>query len=105
MGRKSKYTFFYCDDCSALEPVISIFRCLYPTMIVQSFSEVENLILFTKTKKPEIILVYLSKPDHDFMTFVKHIRESVNSPSIPVVIYKKLPDEKELKELFKKIKM
>ena len=105
MSRKSKYAFFYCDECNLLDPVIEIFRLLHPTVIVQTVSDIKELILWAKTKMPELILVYLSKPDHDFITVVKHIRESVNTPSIPVVIYKELPDEKELRDLFKKLKI
>jgi DNA-binding response OmpR family regulator len=105
MYKKSKYAFFYCDECELLKSVIEIFHVLHPNVTVQTFSDVEKLISDTKIKVPELILVYLSKPDHDFITVVKYIRENVNGSSIPVVIYQELPEEKELRDLFKKIKM
>ena len=103
MKTEDKYVFFYCDECHLLEAVITIFRQLHPDIDVHIFSNVDELISRTNENVPEFILVYLSKPNHDFITAVKYIRENVNSALVPVMIYRHLPDEKELKHLFKKI--
>jgi hypothetical protein len=103
MDLSGKHVFFYCDECELLDPVITIFRALHPEISVHTFSEIDAIISNTVLNKPEFILVYLSKPDHDFIAAVKYIRENVNSACIPVMIYRQLPEEKELKELFSKI--
>lgn len=96
-----KYVFFYCDECELLDPVIVIFRKLHPRLDVHVFSDIDELIAHSKSKVPELILVYLSKPDRNYIAAVKYIREHVNSSSIPVMIYQQLPEEKELQELFR----
>jgi len=100
---KSNYVAFYCDECDLLEPVIKIFNALHPAIVVRTYSDIKELVSHTNEQLPLLILVYLSKPHHDFMTPVKYLRENVNSDSIPVVIYHHLPEEEELRDLFKKI--
>lgn len=94
---------FYCDDCDLLTPAISVFRGVHPSISVHTSSDINDLLAKVNAHKPDLILVYLHDPDKDYISVVKTIRKNAEASTIPVVIYKQLPDEQELKSVFQTI--
>jgi DNA-binding response OmpR family regulator len=101
MPPSSKYVVFFCDDCDLLTPVITIFRKHNPVVEVHTFSDMSRLFEKVNERRPELILIYLIRPDEGYIPIIKRIRENVSSSSVPVYVYQKLPEESELIELFK----
>jgi DNA-binding NarL/FixJ family response regulator len=102
MSSSSKHVIFYCDDCSLLEPVISVFRTTQPAIAVATSSSIKDLLSKVRTSKPEMILMYLHDPKQSYVEVLKEIREQVDFSTIEVIIYRELPDNKELQESFKR---
>jgi DNA-binding NarL/FixJ family response regulator len=103
MNTHTKHVVFYCDDCSLLEPVIKVFTATQPNFAVQTSSNINDLILKVKSGRPELILVYLHDPKESYVGVLKEIREHVDFSSIPVIIYRELPDARELEQVFLKM--
>jgi DNA-binding response OmpR family regulator len=103
MKQKGKYIIFYCDECEMLAGVIQLFLQMYPGIEVKTSSDIDHLLNEIEQKLPEYILVYMSIHDERYMSVVKSIRESANASDTPVVIYRALPDEVELRKLSPRI--
>lgn len=101
MKTDERYVMFYCDDCNLLKPVITIFTDIHKDINVLTFSEIDELITHARKKIPELILVYFQDRDKSYMDAVKKIRENIDTTSVPVRIYRELPDEPSLQEIFK----
>lgn len=52
--------------------------------------------------KPHMVLVYLHDPNETYVNVLREIREQVEFSSIEVIVYRTLPDEKELEHVFRK---
>lgn len=103
MTNTTKHVIFYCDDCTLLEPAITVFSATQPKITIQTSSDVKDLISKVKSGKPEMILIYLHDPKESYVSVLKEIREHVDFSSIPVTIYRELPDAQELERVFRKI--
>ena len=101
METDQRYVIFYCDDCSLLKSVIKIFTDIHKNIRVLTFSEIDELITQVQKKKPELILVYFQDAEKSYIEVVKKIRENIDTTSIPVRIYRELPDEHSLQTIFK----
>jgi ActR/RegA family two-component response regulator len=77
---------------------------MYPGVEVKTTSQIDHLLDEVETRLPEYILVYLTLHDESYISIVKSIRESVNTVDTPVVVYKALPDETDLRKLSVRIK-
>lgn len=49
-----------------------------------------------------MVLVYLHDPNETYVNVLREIREQVEFSSIEVIVYRTLPDEKELEHVFRK---
>lgn len=96
------YVLFYCDECDKLTPAITIFKTVHPTIELHTSSNPEELMAKIHSQQPDLILVYLDNPDKDYMSLVKEIRSSIVAEAIPLLIYKTLPTDLDLTEIFKK---
>ncbi len=101
METNQRYVIFYCDDCELLKPVVTIFTDIHQDISVKTFSEIDELITQVQKKKPELILVYFQDAEKSYIEVVKKIRENIDTTSIPVRIYRELPDEHGLQTVFK----
>jgi len=99
----NRYVLFYCDECELLKPVITVFRGVHPTIEIHTSSDPADMFLKIATHPPDLILVYLNDPENEYISLVKEIRSNTLATSIPVVIYKALPGDDELKTVFEKI--
>jgi len=99
----SRYVLFYCDDCEKLQPAISIFKDLHPSVLVETSSDIQDVLVKIKHHLPELLLVCLYDAGKDYMHLIKEIRMSAQTSSIPVLIYREMPDEDALRNAFKKI--
>lgn len=101
METNKRYVIFYCDDCDLLKPVVTIFTGIHQDISVKTFSEIDELVTQVQKKKPELILVYFQDAEKSYIEVVKKIRENIDTTSIPVRIYRELPDEHGLQTVFK----
>lgn len=102
MSSSSPHVIFYCDDCTLLEPVITVFREAQPDVAVRTISSIEGLLPSVRASKPEMILVYLHDPKQSYVSVLKQIREEVDFSTIELIIYRQLPGDRELEAAFKK---
>ena len=97
MKTSKKYVVFYCDQCDLLEGVIAQMIMMYPDLEVRTLSNIETLLKNVEDKLPQVIMVYLTIND-ERISVVKRLREFGDANETPVVIFKSLPDEVELKK-------
>lgn len=102
MTSNGKHVIFYCDDCSLLDPVITVFTATQPDIAIQTVSDIQELLVKVRQCKPEMILMYLHDPQQSYVDVMKQIREEVDFSTIELIVYRELPGEKELKDVFKK---
>lgn len=50
-----------------------------------------------------MILIYLHDPKESYVSVLKEIRDHVDFSSIPVTIYRELPDAQELQRVFLRV--
>lgn len=99
----SSYVIFFCDECDLLKETITHFSGLYPEVKVITFEDREKMMAhLEKHEPPRLVLVYVTGPDKEYISFLKAIRQSINSSLIPVLIYHTLPSEEEVGKLLKR---
>lgn len=99
MKTDKRYVIFYCDECELLRPALTLFGDMHKDVSAVTFTSIDEVIAQVRQEQPELIMIYLQ--DGRSMDVVKKLRESVDTVSVPIRIYHDIPDEKELRSVFK----
>lgn len=99
----ARYVLFYCDDCDLLVPAIQAFTSVHKFHTVLTSSEEQDFIQKLTEYLPEFILVYLNDPSKDYLSLVRGVRDSAENSSVPVLIYKTLPEPDDLISTFQRL--
>lgn len=91
---------FFCDDCDRLEPVITAFKKVQPGLVVNTSSDVDDLLSKIKKHRPELLLLYFHDPAKSYVEILKTVRLTTEASGIPVLVYHDLPGAAELEKAF-----
>lgn len=99
MKANKQYVIFYCDECELLRPALTLFAGMHKEVQAITFTTIDDVITQVRQRKPELIMVYLQ--DGRSMDIVRKLRDHVDTTSVPIRIYHDVPDENELRSVFK----
>lgn len=99
MKEDKRYVIFYCDECELLRPALTLFAGMHKDVTAVTFTSIDEVIAQVGQEKPEFIMIYLQ--DGRSLDIVKKLREHIDTTSVPIRIYHDIPDEVELRSVFK----
>lgn len=99
MKADKRYVIFYCDECELLRPALTLFAGMHTDVEAVTFTNIDEVIAQVRQTPPELIMVYLQ--DGRSMDVVKKMREHIDTASVAIRIYHDIPDETELRSVFK----
>lgn len=99
MKADKRYVIFYCDECELLRPALTLFADMHKDVEAVTFTNIDEVIAQVRRGKPELIMIYLQ--DSRSMDVVKKLRENIDTATVPIRIYHDIPDENELRLVFK----
>ena len=104
MQPATKHIILLCDKNEHAMSWLDLFKEIQAPVDLQVANSLKHLLLLIEKKLPDIIILFLSKPDNSVITYLKDLRNKDGDiDEIPIFIYTVSPKKEDVEELLKTV--